>query len=222
MRKLLSRIFASVFALSFAVTPVVPANAGEIYIPRPATAQPNNEGLQTVQYRRRGGGGVRWHGSRGMGGARWHGPRGGGAAWRGPRGGGAVRWHGPRGGGVRWAGPRRGAAWHGMGGRNWHGPRGGVWRGGVWRGNNFYWHGRRGYRHFRPGYRYYNGWWFPSAAFVGGAIVGGALAAPNTYYMGGNSHAQWCYNRYRSYRSSDNTFQPYNGPRQQCISPFGG
>jgi hypothetical protein len=109
-----------------------------------------------------------------------------------------------------------------MGGRNvsrWHGPRGGVWRGGGWRGNNFYWHGHRGYRNFRPGYRYYNGWWFPSAAFLGGAIVGGALAAPNSYYMGGNSHAQWCYNRYRSYRASDNTFQPYNGPRQQCVSP---
>lgn len=90
----------------------------------------------------------------------------------------------------------------------------------MWRGNNFYWHGRRGYRNFRPGYRYYNGWWFPSAAFVGGAIVGGALAAPNTYYMSGNTHAQWCYNRYRSYRASDNTFQPYNGPRQQCVSPF--
>ncbi|MGV3652562.1 MAG: BA14K family protein, partial [Devosia sp.] len=26
--------------------------------------------------------------------------------------------------------------------------------------------------------------------------------------------------RYRSYRASDNTFQPYNGPRQQCVSPY--
>jgi hypothetical protein len=31
---------------------------------------------------------------------------------------------------------------------------------------------------------------------------------------------QWCYNRYKSYRSSDNTFQPYNGPRKQCYSPY--
>jgi hypothetical protein len=57
-----------------------------------------------------------------------------------------------------------------------------------------------------------------------GAIIGGALAqpryAPSRRYVGGNSHINWCYSRYRSYRSSDNTFQPYNGPRQQCYSPY--
>jgi hypothetical protein len=36
----------------------------------------------------------------------------------------------------------------------------------------------------------------------------------------GNSHVNWCYNRYRSYRAYDNTFQPYRGPRRQCISPY--
>jgi len=36
----------------------------------------------------------------------------------------------------------------------------------------------------------------------------------------GNSHVNWCYNRYRSYRAYDNTFQPYNGPRRQCYSPY--
>jgi len=36
----------------------------------------------------------------------------------------------------------------------------------------------------------------------------------------GNSHIDWCYNRYRSYRDYDNTFQPYNGPRRECISPY--
>jgi len=36
----------------------------------------------------------------------------------------------------------------------------------------------------------------------------------------GSAHVQWCYDRYRSYRASDNTFQPYNGPRQQCYSPY--
>ncbi|MCP4129056.1 MAG: BA14K family protein, partial [Gammaproteobacteria bacterium] len=35
-----------------------------------------------------------------------------------------------------------------------------------------------------------------------------------------NAHLDWCYNRYRSYRDRDNTFQPYNGPRRQCISPY--
>lgn len=34
------------------------------------------------------------------------------------------------------------------------------------------------------------------------------------------AHVDWCLNRYRSYRPYDNTFQPYNGPRQQCWSPY--
>ncbi|MCB8828228.1 BA14K family protein, partial [Escherichia coli] len=29
---------------------------------------------------------------------------------------------------------------------------------------------------------------------------------------------RWCYNRYRSYRAYDNTYQPNNGPRRQCVS----
>lgn len=84
--------------------------------------------------------------------------------------------------------------------------------------------GYRGYRYRRPGYRYHNGWWFPTAAFITGAIIGGALAEPAPRYRprayGGSAHVEWCYNRYRSYRASDNTFQPYNGPRQECISPY--
>jgi hypothetical protein len=35
------------------------------------------------------------------------------------------------------------------------------------------------------------------------------------------SHVDWCLNRYRSYRASDDTFQPYQGPRRRCDSPFG-
>lgn len=33
-------------------------------------------------------------------------------------------------------------------------------------------------------------------------------------------HESWCYSRYRSYRAWDNTYQPYNGRRRQCISPY--
>ncbi|CAH2403274.1 BA14K family protein [Mesorhizobium ventifaucium] len=47
--------------------------------------------------------------------------------------------------------------------------------------------------------------------------------APRRYYRAGrlsSAHVRWCYNRYRSYRTWDNTFQPYNGPRQQCWSPY--
>ena len=39
-------------------------------------------------------------------------------------------------------------------------------------------------------------------------------------YGGGRAHVDWCYARYRSYRAYDNTFQPYNGPRRACVSPY--
>ncbi|MCX7304433.1 MAG: BA14K family protein [Hyphomicrobiales bacterium] len=82
-----------------------------------------------------------------------------------------------------------------------------------------WYHGHRGYPYKRPGYRYYNGFWFPAGAFIAGAVIGGAIANNNNNNYG-SSHVQWCYDRYRSYRASDNTFQPYNGPRQQCYSPY--
>ncbi|OOG70096.1 Lectin-like protein BA14k [Ensifer sp. M14] len=53
-----------------------------------------------------------------------------------------------------------------------------------------------------------------------GAIIGGLLSSQPRRYYGGNSHASWCYSRYRSYRAWDNTFQPYNGPRRACYSPY--
>ncbi len=86
-----------------------------------------------------------------------------------------------------------------------------------------YYRGHRGYRHRRPGYRYHDGFWFPAGAFIAGAVIGSAIHnPPRRYYRqgGGSAHVSWCYDRYRSYRSSDNTFQPYNGPRQQCYSPY--
>ena len=33
-----------------------------------------------------------------------------------------------------------------------------------------------------------------------------------------SAQAEWCSARYRSYRASDNSFQPYRGPRKQCWS----
>lgn len=99
------------------------------------------------------------------------------------------------------------------------------------RGNNYYYNGHRGYRHSRPGWRQYDGWWFPPAAFVAGAIIGGAIASqPAPVYREpvpvyrqpryGDAHVEWCFDRYRSYRAYDNTFQPNNGPRKQCVSPY--
>ena len=34
------------------------------------------------------------------------------------------------------------------------------------------------------------------------------------------AHVQWCSERYRSYRVEDDSYRPYRGGRQACISPF--
>ncbi len=107
------------------------------------------------------------------------------------------------------------------------GPRPGWGRPG-WGPRPGYYGGYRGYRDYRPGYRHYNGYWFPLAAFGAGALIGGAIASEPRYvepaprYSGGINpqHYQWCSARYRSYDPGSNTFQPYNGPRQQCYSPY--
>lgn len=87
------------------------------------------------------------------------------------------------------------------------------------RGRDGFYRGHRGYRDYRRGYRRHGNYWFPAAAFITGAIVGGAINNGPVIRSGG-SHTQWCYNRYRSYRASDNTYQPNNGPRRQCNSPY--
>jgi hypothetical protein len=84
-----------------------------------------------------------------------------------------------------------------------------------------YWNGHRGSRDYHRGYRRHGDYWFPLAAFVTGALITGAIVnSENNRVYRGNSHVQWCYDRYRSYRASDNTFQPNYGPRQQCNSPY--
>ncbi len=96
------------------------------------------------------------------------------------------------------------------------------------RGDGVYWNGHRGSRDRRGGWQQRNGFWFPPEAFAG-AIIGGIVSgAINSQNNNNNQrvvritrqHLEWCENRFRSYRASDNTFQPYNGPRQQCISPY--
>ncbi|MCG7391623.1 BA14K family protein [Microvirga sp. ACRRW] len=97
------------------------------------------------------------------------------------------------------------------------------------RGDWSYYNGHRGYREYRRGYRQYNGWWFPPAAFVAGAIIGGAIVnqpviarpayAPVRLSA---AHVNWCGSRWKSYRVSDNSYQPLSGPRQVCVSPYGG
>lgn len=74
---------------------------------------------------------------------------------------------------------------------------------------------------------------------IAGAVIGGAIVhSRNRHYRSrhhgryykrrhyrrvysrGDAHVGWCYRRYRSYRSYDNTFQPYHGRRRQCVSPY--
>ena len=98
------------------------------------------------------------------------------------------------------------------------------------RGGYAYRGGYRGYSYARPGYRYSNGWWFPAAALATGAILGGVIAnqsyydAPQTVYGGGGGlsaqHYSWCQQSYVSYSPQNNSFQPYQGPRQACVSPY--
>nr|WP_244670029.1 BA14K family protein [Kaistia sp. 32K] len=134
---------------------------------------------------------------------------------------GGGNWNGPNHGGPNHSGPGR----PGHGGPGWGGPgpsHGGHYRPGPSRPG--YWNGHQGYNHSRPGYRRHSdGWWYPMAAFGVGALIGGAIAnqprevAPPRL---STSHLRWCEDRYRSYRASDNSFQPYEGPRQQCLSPY--
>jgi hypothetical protein len=74
-------------------------------------------------------------------------------------------------------------------------------------------------------WRYRNHYRGPSrSGFYFGLGVAPSLnyhVAPRRVYRSSSSaHVQWCYDRYRSYRAWDNTFQPYNGPRRQCYSPY--
>jgi hypothetical protein len=111
--------------------------------------------------------------------------------------------------------------------RNWNR---GNWNRGNWNGGGDDWRWRQGRRHYHGGYD-------DGAAAVLGLGLGLGLGSmynnynnydyyappPRRYYRAGrlsNAHVRWCYNRYRSYRAWDNTFQPYNGPRQQCWSPY--
>jgi len=76
----------------------------------------------------------------------------------------------------------------------------------IRRGHRYY-NGHRGYAYRRHGYRRYNGFWFPAAAFIGAAVI---IGAPVTMSI------RSCRARYRSYRASDDTYQPRRGPRMRC------
>lgn len=69
----------------------------------------------------------------------------------------------------------------------------------------------------------------PDISIGPGATVGGPLpgAAGNSrlrqrqrVQFNANAHLRWCQERYASYRLSDDTFQPFEGPRRPCNSPY--
>lgn len=95
--------------------------------------------------------------------------------------------------------------------------------------------GFKGYRNYRRGYRkYVDNWWYPKEAF---AVLEdldtkhGSLKAIFTSketilvssfekkesWMS-KEHIDSCIARYRSYNKNDNSYQPFNGPRKQCLS----
>ncbi|PLX38503.1 MAG: BA14K family protein [Hyphomicrobiales bacterium] len=82
-----------------------------------------------------------------------------------------------------------------------------------------YYGGYPGYPYQKPGYRYHNGYWYPLAAFgLSAVIIGGNYAAQPKGLSA--EHYRWCENKYKSYRASDNSYQPFEGPRKPCISPY--
>ena len=95
---------------------------------------------------------------------------------------------------------------------DWRGNDGNRWRHHGGGRGRYYDHGRR-YGGYDRGYHHHNNAGAIIGGLAAGAIIGGIVAGSRS---NGGSHAQSCYNRYRSYRASDNTYQPNNGPRVQC------
>ena len=82
-----------------------------------------------------------------------------------------------------------------------------------WRGRRG-WGGRRGWR--RRGWRRRGGRWIGPAigAGIASIIIGGAIEASRRDHR---DRWEMCDDRYRSFRWSDGTFQPYGGgPRELC------
>ena len=75
----------------------------------------------------------------------------------------------------------------------------------------------------RPAHRRYYDHYFdvPAPRYSGQRRIRGNAAIGGEGRLGGaTDHAGWCATRYRSYRASDDTFQPFSGPRKPCLSPF--
>lgn len=100
--------------------------------------------------------------------------------------------------------------------------------------------GFKGYHHYRRGYiRYKDNWWYPEAAFVTsphlstkGASLKVVSDSKRVFLTSSSEklekkepwmlkqHIESCRARYRSYNIKNNSFQPFHGPRRQCLSRF--
>ncbi len=85
------------------------------------------------------------------------------------------------------------------------------WRGNQNRSDRDWNHQSRNDRDHRNYRRHDNS---NAGAIIGGLAAGAILGSVLSSQNGDNSGN--CASRYRSYRASDNTYQPFNGPRQQC------
>ncbi|CCM76024.1 BA14K family protein [Rhizobium mesoamericanum] len=114
-------------------------------------------------------------------------------------------------------------------------------------GGDGHWDGDH-YGDYHHHHHHGSNWGLALGGLALGAIIGGALSQPyygsyygsyygapyryygrpygyyrpyrHPYYAGISAHERWCYARYGSYRAFDNTFQPYYGPRRQCLGPY--
>lgn len=104
-------------------------------------------------------------------------------------------------------------------------------RGFYKRYGHVYYNGYRGHPHYRHGYRHYRGHYFPRVAFTIHIDITPRRHTRPRYVVRrpyphakvinvGALHVRWCHAKYRSYRASDNTFQPYHGHRKRCHSPY--
>jgi hypothetical protein len=97
--------------------------------------------------------------------------------------------------------------------KDWNGPK--DWKGQKWNGHHHHRHGGGNW-----------GWG------LGGFALGyglGAMSGPyygydrpyyGSYYRG-DSHVQWCLDRYRTYNPRTNTFFVRPGVERVCVSPYG-
>jgi hypothetical protein len=109
--------------------------------------------------------------------------------------------------------------------RNWD--NGGNWNNGNW---NNGWNDDRRWKKRRYARRHHNrgpnivlglGFGVPAYSYVD-PYYNGYVAPRRVYRSYGLSeaHVAWCYDRWRSYRAYDNTYQPNHGRRKLCWSPY--